>query len=119
MESLEGIFLNQGKYAMEILKIFDMLDCKSMATSMDTNIKLLSDESLELVDMTQYRQIIGSLMYLMNTRLDICFVVNTLSQYLVKPKWVHLIVAKHVMRYLKGMIDLGIYYGRDHDCRLY
>ena len=58
-------------------------------------------------------------MYLMNTRSDICFVVNTLSQYLVKPRWVHLIVAKHVMRYLKGTIDLGLYYGRDHDYKLY
>ena len=41
----EGIFLNQGKYVVEILKRFDMLDCKSMTTPMDTNLKLLSDES--------------------------------------------------------------------------
>ena len=100
---------------MEVLKIFDMLDCKSMATPMETNLKLLSDESSELVDMTQYKQIIGSLMYLMNTMPDICFVVNTLRKFLVKPRWVHLIVEKHVMRYLKGMIDLGLYYVRDHD----
>ena len=44
-QSLEGIFLNQGKYVVEILKSFDMLDCKAMATPMDTNLKLLSDES--------------------------------------------------------------------------
>ena len=92
-----------------------MLDCKYM----DTNLKQLSDETSELVDVTQYRQIIRSLMYLMNTRPDICFVVNTLSQYLVKPRRVHLIVAKHVMRYLKGTIDFGKYYDRDHDYRLY
>ena len=54
-QSPEGIFLNQGKYAVEILKRFDMLDCKAMATPMDTNLKLLSDETSELVDMTQYR----------------------------------------------------------------
>ena len=41
----EGIFPNQGKYVVEILRIFDMLDCKSMATPMDTNMKLLSDET--------------------------------------------------------------------------
>ena len=58
-------------------------------------------------------------MYLMNTRPNICFVVNTLSQYLVKPRQIYLIVAKHVMRYLKGTIDLGLYYGRDYDYRLY
>ena len=47
--------MNQGKYAIEILKIFDMLYCKSMATPMDTNLKLLSDETSELVDMTHYK----------------------------------------------------------------
>ena len=76
---LEGIFLNKGKYVVEILKIFDMLDCKAMATPMDTNLKLLSNESAKLVDLSQYRQIIGSLMYLTNTKPEICFVVNTLS----------------------------------------
>ena len=116
---LEGIFLNQGNYAVEILKRFDVLDCKAMATPMDTNLKLLSYETSELVEMNHYRHIIGSLMYLMNTRPNICFVVNTLSQYLVKPRWVHLISAKHVMRHLKGTIDLGLYYGRDHDYNLY
>ena len=53
-----------------------------------------------------------------NTSSNICFVVNTLSQYLVKPIWVHLIAAKHGM-YLKGTTDLGLYYGRDHDYILY
>ena len=100
---------------MEILKRFDMLDCKAMSTPMDTNLKLLFDESLELVDVSQYKEIIGSLMYLMNNRIDICFVVNILSQYLVKPRCVHLITSKHVMRYLKGMIHFGLYYVRDHD----
>ena len=72
-----------------------MLDCKAMATPMDTNMKLLSDETSQLVDMTQYKHIIESLMYLTNTRSDICFAVNTLSQYLVNPRCVHLIAAKH------------------------
>ena len=87
---------------------------------MDTKLKLLSDETSELADMTHYRHIIGSLMYLTNTRPYICFDVNTaLSRYLVKPRWVHLIDAKHVIKYLKGTIDLGLYYGRDHDYKLY
>ena len=45
---LEGIFLNQGKYAMEILKRFDILDCKSMATPTYTNLEFLYDDSSEL-----------------------------------------------------------------------
>jgi hypothetical protein len=50
-----------------------MLKCKSMYTPMETNLKLLVDTSSELVDATLYRQIIGSMMYLTNTRPDICF----------------------------------------------
>ena len=89
-----------------------------MATPMDSNLKLLVDDSSELVDVTHYRQIIGSLMSLTNTRPDICFVVNTLSKYLVQ-RGVHLVAAKHVMSYLKGIIDLGLYYHGSHDYRLY
>jgi hypothetical protein len=57
-------------------------------------------------------------MYLMNTRTNICFDVKNLSQYLVETRRVHLTVAKHVMRYLKGKLDFGICYTRDHDFRM-
>jgi hypothetical protein len=56
-----------------------MLECKSMNTPMETKLKLLVDTSPELVDVTLYKHIIGSLMYLRNTKENICFVVNTLS----------------------------------------
>jgi hypothetical protein len=114
----DEIFLCQGKYAVEILKRFDMMDCKSMPTPMVTNLKLLSDTSSETVDVTMYRQMIGSLMYLTNTRPDICFAVNTLSQYMVEPRRVHLVAAKHVLRYLKGTVDYGLRYVSDHKIRL-
>jgi hypothetical protein len=57
-------------------------------------------------------------MYLTNTRPDICFAVNTLSQFLVEPRHVHLVAAKHVMRYLKGTMDYGLSYDGDHDFTL-
>ena len=81
-----------------------------MTTPMASNLKLLSDASSEAVDATMYRQMIGSLMYLTNTRLDICFAVNTLSQFLTNPRHVHLIAAKHILRYLRGTIDYGLKY---------
>ena len=49
-------------------------------------------------------------MYMTNTRPNICFVVNTLSQFLTDPRQVHLIAAKHVVRYLKGIVDYGLKY---------
>ena len=78
-----GIMLSQGKYAVDILKRFIMMDCKSMTTLMTTNLKLFGDTTFGKIDAIIYRQIIGSLMYLTNTRTNIYFTVNTLSQYMV------------------------------------
>ena len=86
---------------------------------MVTNLKLFSDTSSETVDATMFKQIIVSLMHLTNTRLDICFVVNTLSQYMVESRHVHLIVAKHILRYLKGTIDYGPRYTSDQEISLH
>jgi hypothetical protein len=49
---------------------------------------------------TFYRQLIGSLMYLVITRPDICFVVNTLNQFMVEPRRAHWTASKHILRYL-------------------
>jgi hypothetical protein len=97
------------------LKRVGMLKYKSMYTPKEMKLKLLVDTSPELVDATLYRHIIGSVMYLMNTKLDIFL---ALSQYPVEPRRVHIIAAKHMMRYLKGTLDFGLYYTRDHDFRL-
>ena len=87
-----------------------MMDCKAMTTPMASNLKLLSDASSYLVDATMYLQMIGSLMCMMNTRPDMCFAVNTLIHFLTDPIHVHLIVAKHILRYLKGTVDYGLKY---------
>ena len=87
-QSIDGISLRQGNYVVDILKRFNMMDCKDMATPMASKLKLLSDASSESVDFKMYHQMIGSLMYLTNMRPDICFAVNTLRH-------VHLMVAKH------------------------
>ena len=81
-----------------------------MATPMALNLKLLSDASSKSIDAMMYHHIIGSLMYLTNTRPDILFAVNTLSQFLTDPRQVQLVSAKHILRYLKGTIDYGLIY---------
>ena len=60
-QNVDGISLGQGKYVVEILKRFKMMDCKAMTTPMASNMKLLSVASSELVDATMYRQMICSL----------------------------------------------------------
>jgi hypothetical protein len=104
------IFLGQGKYAVEILSRFRMEDCKPMAMPMVTNLKKVITSDSKLVDPKIYRQSIGSLMYLVNTRPDICFAMNILSQFMVEPRQVHWIAAKHVLRYLKGTVEYELRY---------
>jgi hypothetical protein len=54
-QSLERIFLNQGKYTVEILKRFDMLECKPMNTPMEEKLKMLVDTLSDLIDAMMYR----------------------------------------------------------------
>ena len=103
---------------MEILKRFRMQDCRPMATPMITNWKKIDASEDTEVDPTLYRQLIGSLMYLVNTKPNICFAVNTLSQFMVEPKRVHWAATRHILRYVRGTIRFGIRYGREEDVRL-
>ena len=105
---------------MDMLKKFRMLDYKSIATSMDTNLKKLRDFASysNLIDSTMYRQLIGSLMYLTNSRLDICFVVNNLSQLMCEPRRIHWTVAKHVLKFLRGTVGYGLRYDSECDLKL-
>ena len=65
-----------------------------------------------------YRQIIGSFMNLTNTRLDICFTMKTLSQFPMDLRHVHLITAKNILRYLKGIVDYGLKYDVNQNINL-
>jgi len=66
----------------------------------------------------RYHLLIGSLMYLVNIKPDICFVVYTLSQYMVELRSVHWIGAKHVFRYIVELVDYGLDFVRGDRVRL-
>ena len=83
-----------------------------MATPMDANFKKLKDSTSnsDMIDPTINRQLIGSLMYLTNTRPDICFAVKTLIQFMSDPRQIHWVFAKHFLRYLRGTVGYGLRY---------
>ena len=72
-----------------------------MTTPMITNWKKIDMSEDDEADPMLYRQLIGSLMYLVNTRTNICYAINTLSQFMVEPKRAHWVAAKHVLRHLQ------------------
>ncbi|GKD23222.1 putative reverse transcriptase domain-containing protein [Tanacetum coccineum] len=86
----------------------------SMAsTPMETSKPLMKDENSEYVDVHLYRLMIGSLMYLTSSRLDIMFVVCACARFQVIPKVTHLHDVKRIFRYLKGQPKLGLWYPKD------
>ncbi|GKB54790.1 uncharacterized mitochondrial protein-like protein [Tanacetum coccineum] len=71
----DGIFISQDKYVTDILKKFDFSSVKTASTPLETNKALIKDEEAEDVDVHLYRSMIGSLMYLTASRLDIMLAV--------------------------------------------
>ena len=87
-----------------------MEDCRPMDTPIITNWKKIDTSKDDVADPTLYRNLIGSLMYLVNTIPYICYAVNTLSQFIVEPRRAYRATAKLVLRYLKGAVKYGLKY---------
>ncbi|GKA81017.1 putative ribonuclease H-like domain-containing protein [Tanacetum coccineum] len=97
-----GFFISQDKYVNEILNKFGFSDVKTARTPMETQKTLLKDADGEDVDEYLYRSMIGSLMYLSSSRLDIMFAVCACARFQVNPKVSHLHAMKRIFRYFKG-----------------
>ncbi|GKA56992.1 putative ribonuclease H-like domain-containing protein, partial [Tanacetum coccineum] len=106
----DGIFISQDKYVAETLKKFDYASVKTASTPIETQKPLTKDEEAVDVDVHLYRSMIGSLMYLTASRLDIMFTDCACSRFQVTPKTSHLNAVKRIFRYLKGKPKLGIWY---------
>lgn len=85
-----------------------MQACNPAAVPIDTGTKLVKDEDEEGVDTTEFKQLVGSLRYVCNSRPDICYAVGLVSRFMECPKQSHMMVAKKILRYLRGTTDFGI-----------
>ena len=113
-----GIFISQNKYVKEMLKKFTMDDCKPVSTPMMIGCKLSKDDQAPSIDQTQYRFMIGSLLYLTATRLDILQAVCLVARYQAAPKATHVSVVKRIFKYLKGTMEYGLWYPKGEDFTL-
>ena len=80
-----GVVLSQRKYVLDILEEINILDCKSVDTPMDPNVKLVPGQGESLGDPRRYRRLVGKLNYLTMTWPDMFFPVSIVSQFLQSP----------------------------------
>jgi len=110
-----GVILSQQKFTRELHRDCGFLIKRQASTPLPLNCKLLPEEGTLLGDPTQYRALIGKLNFLTNTRLDLCFTVQTLSQFLQHPRTTHLQALLHTLAYIQGTSTQGILLsGADH-----
>eukprot|EP00253_Pinus_taeda_P014537 PITA_14537 len=114
IEKYKDRFVAKGFSQVEVIDyketISPVASCNPIETPLVTNWRKENASSGEEVDATIYLQLVGSLMYLANTRTDMCYAVNQLSQSIVRPTKLYLKVAKHVLKHLKGTGKHGLWY---------
>ncbi|KAK2980783.1 hypothetical protein RJ640_009568 [Escallonia rubra] len=97
----DGNFISQEAYAKEVLKRFNMENCNPISIPIEVEYKLSRHVKEGPIDRTLFRSLVGSL-----------------SRYMENLITYHFKVAKRILRYLKGTIDLGIFYPTSGDMKL-
>lgn len=105
-------WIGQPAYTRAIVSKFGMEQCKPARTPVSTGTKLLkSVEQSEVIDVSLYQSVVGSLLYLSGwTRPDISFAVSYVARFCSKPTKEHWIAVKRILRYLKGSSTYGLVY---------
>ncbi|CAJ2652909.1 unnamed protein product [Trifolium pratense] len=111
----EGTYVHQSKYTKELLKKFNLDDCKIMNTPMHPTTNMGKSDDEGKVDQKIYRGMIGSLLYLTASRPDILFSVCLCARFQSDPRESHLTAVKRIFRYLKGTTNLGLLYKKSND----
>ncbi|GAU22715.1 hypothetical protein TSUD_138390 [Trifolium subterraneum] len=117
-QSREGINVSQRKYCLDLLKDSGLLGAKPATTPLDPAVKLHHDDGKPYQNISQYRRLIGKLLYLTNTRPDIAYASQQLSQFLHQPTTAHYNAACRVIRYLKYSPGKGLFFPRNCDLQL-
>ncbi|KAK6145268.1 hypothetical protein DH2020_022088 [Rehmannia glutinosa] len=114
----DGTFISQTKYTRDLIKKFGMEEKSSLKIPMNTSVKMDMDADGKPVDQTRYRALIGSLLYLTESRPDITFAVGVCAKFQSAPKESHMTAAKRILRYLKGCQEVGLWYQKEGGFKL-
>ncbi|RVW73995.1 Retrovirus-related Pol polyprotein from transposon RE1 [Vitis vinifera] len=113
--SSERIFLSQRKHVLDLLWETGMLGCQPVNTPIEEGLKLCVEPNQVSTDKGRYQRLVGRLMYLAHTRLDIVYALSVVSQYMHNPGEQHMNVVMHILRYLKNAPGNGILFTKNVD----
>lgn len=110
-----GIWLHQRAYIRKLLKRYGMTNSAPCKLPMDPGLQLQREMRTKQVNAEMYRSLVGSLIYITNTRPDISYAVSSVSRYMSKPEEAHLQAAKQILKYLKGTADYALHLSTQGD----
>ena len=110
--------MNQHKYNQDLITLAGLEDTSSVDTLMEVNVKYRKDEGTLLDEPTLYRRLVGSLIYLTTTRLDISYDVHQVSQFMSSPRHLHLAAVHSIICYLRGSPTCGLFFPTDTSLQL-
>ena len=105
-----GISICQRAYAKKLLDTTGLANSNPTRTPMEARLQLRMADTTTIVDSTNYRSIVGSLRYLVNTRPDLAYFVGYVSRFMEAPREEHLVAVKHILRYVAGTRGWGVRY---------
>jgi hypothetical protein len=106
----EGIYFHQRGYIEKLLNRFGISNYVHVAVPMNPWSKLQKQTHTPPVDVKTFQSLVGGLLYATISCWDIQYAVGCVSWYLTNPQLEHLLVAKNILRYLKGTLDYAILY---------
>ncbi len=118
IRQLDGFILTQWGHATQILVDFGLENCNLKILPMIKNLHLTKDMGGFLVDAHFYWRMVGKLNFLLQFRPNIGFAVNNVNWFCTHLQKPHLDAVKHIYRYVKGTIDMGLFYWQGEDCVL-
>ena len=108
-QSSSVVSVKLTRYLTNMLDAFDMLNCNAVSTPFAAGTDFHPGTNLSDAEITCFRSMVGKLLFASNTcRPDLAFAASTLSRFIKDPKANHLAAAKHVLRYVKGTLNLGL-----------
>ena len=108
--SIKGISISWRKYTLDLLAEVGLLGAAFVSMPMRWNLKLSPTQGELLNDLSKYRMLIGKLLYLTISRLDIQYPVHHLSQFLIQPRKSHYEAVICILKCLKGSLGQGYFF---------